>query len=45
LTSEALWVASTVMAEDWDDFPDRMRRMWAARVLCRALANTHRTLN
>jgi hypothetical protein len=45
MSSESLWVAAMVMAERWDDFPDRMHRMWAARVLCRALANSHRNLN
>lgn len=44
LPAEVLQVVALVMASGWDQFPDRMRRLWKARLLCREAAASHRNL-
>lgn len=42
---EVLQVAATVMAVGWDNHPEQMQRLWRARLLCRQIAQTRRSLN
>jgi hypothetical protein len=43
--AEVLQVAAAVMSNGWDDYPEKMRRLWRARLICRQFAESRRVLN
>jgi hypothetical protein len=45
LPPEVLQVAAAVMTAGWDIYPEQMRRLWRARLACRQIAESHRSLN
>jgi hypothetical protein len=42
---EVLQVAAAVMTAGWDFYPDQMKRLWRARLLCRQIAEANRCQN